>query len=424
MNVLPIDVIARSERFEAAALGRELRPWEWTFIHAVDGRTQLRDVAERCGLELGLAAEIVSEQTEAGILRVVTMTLDDYRRWSGRESEAESEAGRAEPPAPGRALHDELLAGLLSESTVAAEPVTEPQTVAVEAAVPAPAEPLASEPFVPETLASDLFAHDLFTPEPLVGQPVAAEQPAPISFALDSLAPDPLAPDPFAPDPFAHDPFAHDPFALDAGAPEPLGVADSGSAAKGVAFSFDEFDGFDQPDPAPHAQAPAAPEGITLSFEPGDRVADVPPPFSAGGGVSLSFEPDSSPLDAAGFTATGEVVPVVPVVPAYLPPAAPMPPAAGPAEGHAEPPDSGAPINLAFSPDGFPILTPAVSSQPPHAAPSAPAGAAAGYPPPAPAPETPATGLLPEARSASAPVEDHSDIVGSLIARVLSIRIK
>jgi hypothetical protein len=371
MTVLPIDVIARSDAFEVAAAGRELRPWEWTFIHAVDGRSPLREVADLCGLELEVATEIVSEQTEAGILRVVTMTLDGYRQWSGMEPE-DVRAGAAAAP-----------------QTTAAAPAA-PAVGPEDGEFPLPAgaldaEPFAVQPALPATSGEpDPFAFDAH--DASVGE----------EFAPASFAPDPFAPDPFARELFTAEPFTPEPLAsnpIESAGQVPSSLGETGTAGKGIAFSFDASDDFDRLDPEPR-HAPAAPEGISLSFEPGELENDVPAPASPdAGGVSLSFEPETSPLDVGDARAAERQVPVAPE---------PLP--ADAADGPVN--ESGAPLDLAFSPDGFPILTPGPAAV--GATVAAPALDAASSEPVRPQPGT----------------EDQSDLVGSLIARVLSIRIK
>jgi hypothetical protein len=83
MNVSGLDVIARSNDFEAAATRFELRPWQWNFLHALDGHAELRDLAAQCGLDVDAAISFVKESEETGLVRVVSMSLLDYRAWSG-----------------------------------------------------------------------------------------------------------------------------------------------------------------------------------------------------------------------------------------------------------------------------------------------------------------------------------------------------
>jgi len=476
MTVSPIDVIARADGFETAAAGRALRPWEWTFIHAVDGHMQLREVAELCGLDLALATNIVVEQSAAGILRVVTMTLDDYRVWSGlgtdlfratAEVAPEAAAGVSVAPAAdvapafaslqrepeaavAEADHVAFAGETIEQEPIEQEPFEpepfEPRPVASvpawpEVWTPEPfepepfePEPFAPEPFAPEQLtpeqpASELFAHELFTTEPFMSEP---------SGSVDSVQ-EPFAHEPFAHEPFANEPFSHESSALEAVAAEPPAGSEPVPAAKGVNFSFDSFDELATLESEPvKGAATAAPEGISLSFEPGDQPMAEPEPISSGGGVSLSFDPDSSllePVEAhafeAGQPATPAHAPATNTPAAYASPAAPLPAFEVAAES---PEASGAPINLSFSSDGFPILTPVAPPESMRATTGAPAPfAASSATPAAPGPitsqvpPTPPVADVPSqapARVANTSIDDPADIVGSLIARVLSIRIK
>jgi len=88
MTVSGLDVIARNDDFESAATRFELRPWQWHLLHAVDGRTELRDLAIICGVELETAIAFAGESEAAGLVRVVSMGLDEYRAWSGAQAAA------------------------------------------------------------------------------------------------------------------------------------------------------------------------------------------------------------------------------------------------------------------------------------------------------------------------------------------------
>jgi len=89
MIVSGIDVIARSSDFGTAATRYELRPWQWRFLHALDGRAELRDVAMVCGIALADALQFVDESEAAGLVRVVSMSHDEYCRWSGASAPAD-----------------------------------------------------------------------------------------------------------------------------------------------------------------------------------------------------------------------------------------------------------------------------------------------------------------------------------------------
>jgi hypothetical protein len=90
MIVSGLDVIARSADFESAAARYELRPWQWRFLHALDGRAELRDVAVACGIELADALGFVDESEAAGLACVVAMSHDEYCNWSGAPAPADS----------------------------------------------------------------------------------------------------------------------------------------------------------------------------------------------------------------------------------------------------------------------------------------------------------------------------------------------
>jgi hypothetical protein len=96
MNVSGLDVIARSEDFEAAATRFELRPWQWHFLHALDGRAELRDVAATCGLDIDAATSFVEESEAAGLVHIVAMSIGDYRMWSGAQAAATAVAPETE----------------------------------------------------------------------------------------------------------------------------------------------------------------------------------------------------------------------------------------------------------------------------------------------------------------------------------------
>jgi hypothetical protein len=78
-----LDIFARGDDFEERAASYEFRAWQWAFLHAVDGKTELRDIAMASGLDLELALDFVHEGQTAGLVHVVSMTLDEYRRSAG-----------------------------------------------------------------------------------------------------------------------------------------------------------------------------------------------------------------------------------------------------------------------------------------------------------------------------------------------------
>ena len=83
MTLSGLDVIARCDDFEDRAAAYELRAWQWAFLHALDGKTELRDAALAGGIDIELALDFVQESQAAGLVQVVSMTLDEYRRSIG-----------------------------------------------------------------------------------------------------------------------------------------------------------------------------------------------------------------------------------------------------------------------------------------------------------------------------------------------------
>jgi hypothetical protein len=82
MNVVGLDVVAQNDNFDSVADHVELRPWQWELLHAFDGRTELRAVAAHCGIELADALAAVEEAQAAGLVHVVTLSLAGYRSWN------------------------------------------------------------------------------------------------------------------------------------------------------------------------------------------------------------------------------------------------------------------------------------------------------------------------------------------------------
>ena len=77
--LLRLDTIARTGDFDDRAAAIHLRPWQWLFLLAADGRTRLDDLARGCGIEFETAADLVHESEALGLIEVVTQTLEDYR---------------------------------------------------------------------------------------------------------------------------------------------------------------------------------------------------------------------------------------------------------------------------------------------------------------------------------------------------------
>ncbi len=99
--LLRYDTIARTHDFDDLAATMHLRPWQWRFLLAADGRTQLDDLAHGCGIEFETAADLVHETEALGLIEIVTQTLEAYR-----------------------AMH----------ASVASPPVAEPEVIAPQAA--------------------------------------------------------------------------------------------------------------------------------------------------------------------------------------------------------------------------------------------------------------------------------------------------
>ena len=79
MMLLRLDTIARTGDFDDRAAAMHLRPWQWLFLLAADGRTRLDDLARGCGIDFETAADLVHETEALGLIEVVTLTLEDYR---------------------------------------------------------------------------------------------------------------------------------------------------------------------------------------------------------------------------------------------------------------------------------------------------------------------------------------------------------
>ncbi len=77
--LLRFDTIARTRQFHDRSAAMQLRPWQWHFLLAADGRTRLDDLALRCGIDFETAAALVHETEALGLLEIVALTLDEYR---------------------------------------------------------------------------------------------------------------------------------------------------------------------------------------------------------------------------------------------------------------------------------------------------------------------------------------------------------
>jgi len=85
--LLPFDTIARSLDFDERARAMQLRPWQWEFLLAADGRTRLGELASRCGIDLTTAAQLVHEAEALGLVEIVTLSLSSYRAAPALEGE-------------------------------------------------------------------------------------------------------------------------------------------------------------------------------------------------------------------------------------------------------------------------------------------------------------------------------------------------
>lgn len=77
--LLRFDTIARTPDFDERASTMHLRPWQWRFLLAADGRTPLDDLAVASGIAFETAAELVAETEALGLVDIVTQTLEQYR---------------------------------------------------------------------------------------------------------------------------------------------------------------------------------------------------------------------------------------------------------------------------------------------------------------------------------------------------------
>ncbi len=77
--LLRFDTVIRAVDFDERASTMQLRPWQWSFLLAADGRTRLGELARTCGIEFETAADLAMETESLGLLEIVTQTLDQYR---------------------------------------------------------------------------------------------------------------------------------------------------------------------------------------------------------------------------------------------------------------------------------------------------------------------------------------------------------
>jgi len=77
--LLPFDTTVRSIEFDDRAAHMQLRPWQWEFLLAIDGRMRLGDLARSCGIDFETASELVTETQTLGLVEIVTLSLEEYR---------------------------------------------------------------------------------------------------------------------------------------------------------------------------------------------------------------------------------------------------------------------------------------------------------------------------------------------------------
>jgi chemotaxis protein histidine kinase CheA len=106
MTLSGLDVIARGDDFEDSAASFQLRAWQWAFLHALDGKAELRDIAMVGGIDIDLAIDFVAECEAAGLAHVVSVTLHEYRKANGIEEPAAREQAHEAAPAESMAGYE------------------------------------------------------------------------------------------------------------------------------------------------------------------------------------------------------------------------------------------------------------------------------------------------------------------------------
>ncbi len=77
--LLRFDTIAQTAGFDQRAAAMQLRPWQWRFLLAADGRTRLDDLAHASGIDFDTAVDLVHETEALGLIEIVAQTLERYR---------------------------------------------------------------------------------------------------------------------------------------------------------------------------------------------------------------------------------------------------------------------------------------------------------------------------------------------------------
>jgi hypothetical protein len=92
------DLVRRMENFETLAATQQLRPWQWEFLYALDGRTPLGELARKLGIEMPLAMDVVTFFEGQGLIEIRTMSFEEFRT---RKAAEKSFAPAEEPSANG-----------------------------------------------------------------------------------------------------------------------------------------------------------------------------------------------------------------------------------------------------------------------------------------------------------------------------------
>jgi hypothetical protein len=80
MFVCARDIVARTPDFDILAANMTLRPWQWEMLHAFDDRTSLGAIARRIGVDLGSITDSLSALEQHGLIKIRTVTREEYRR--------------------------------------------------------------------------------------------------------------------------------------------------------------------------------------------------------------------------------------------------------------------------------------------------------------------------------------------------------
>jgi hypothetical protein len=80
MFVCARDIVARTPDFDVLAANMTLRPWQWEMLHSFDDRTSLGAIARRIGVDLGSITDSLSALEQHGLIKIRTVTREEYRR--------------------------------------------------------------------------------------------------------------------------------------------------------------------------------------------------------------------------------------------------------------------------------------------------------------------------------------------------------